>query len=94
MRLHHTGDRAKLGLATVLALVVGLVGATSASAAPGDNLRNAAKCLRGWHTLRPTSQQPFTGPLSCILYALRGGVFVVAPQPNPVPNPDPGSGGQ
>ncbi len=90
MRLHHTGDRARLGLATILALVVGLVGATSASAAPGDNLRNAAKCLRGWHTLRPTSQQPFAGPLSCIVYALRGGAFVVTtPQ-----TPDPGSGGQ
>ncbi len=90
MRLHHTRGRAKLGLVTVLTLVVGLVGANSATAAPGDNLRNAAKCLRGWHTLKPSSQQSFPGRLSCIIFALRGGTFFVAP----LPDPDPDSGGE
>ena len=88
MRLHHTGGRAKLGLVTVLALVVGLVGATGASAAPGDNLRNAAKCLRGWQSLKMSNQRSFTGPLGCVIYVLRGGSFYVAPSTtDPVPNP-------
>jgi len=79
MRSHHNGGGAKLGLATVLALVAGLVGVSAASAAPGDNLRNAGKCMHnGWQTLHTSNGRPFPGPLSCVIYALRGGTFAVA----------------
>jgi hypothetical protein len=90
MQLHHIGGRAKLGLVTVLALVVGLVGSTGASAAPGDNLRNAGKCLRGgWHSLQTSTGRSFNGPLGCVIYALRGGTFgapVLTPPPPPGPS--------
>jgi hypothetical protein len=82
MRLLQSGGRARLGLATVLALAVGLVGVTGASAAPGDNLRNAGTCLRGgWHTLKTSNGRSFNGPIGCVIYALRGGVFGVAAPP-------------
>ena len=85
MRSHHNGG-AKLGLATALALVVGLAGASGASAAPGDNFRNAGKCLQnGWQTLHTTSGRSFPGPISCIIYALRGGTFAVEGTPAPPP---------
>jgi hypothetical protein len=85
MRSHHHGG-AKLGVATALALVVGLAGVSGASAAPGDNLRNAGKCLQngGWQTLHTTSGRSFPGPLSCVIYALRGGTFVTDPT-TPIP---------
>jgi hypothetical protein len=90
MRLHHKGDRAKLGLVTVVAVVVGLAGATGANAAPGDNLRNAGKCLGGgWRSLHPSANRSFSGPLSCVIFALRGGIFVATPVLVPVPVPDP-----
>ena len=83
MRSHHKGG-AKVGLATVLALVVGLAGASGASAAPGDNFRNAAKCLHhGWQTLHTSSGASFSGPLTCVIYALRGGTFGVVATPPP-----------
>ncbi len=93
MRSHLKGGRAKLGLVTILAFVVGLVGSTGASAAPGDNLRNAGKCLRGWHSLQTSTGRPFSGPISCVIYALRGGTFGVTtvPVPDPV-TPPPSSG--
>ena len=92
MRLHLNGGRTKLGLVTVLAFVVGLVGSTGASAAPGDNLRNAGKCLRGgWQSLQTSTGRSFGGPISCVIYALRGGTFgvVVLPPPPPVLPPPP-----
>jgi len=54
MRLHQNGGRAKLGLTTVIVLVLSLIGTTGASAAPRDNLKNAGMCLRGsgWRTLQ------------------------------------------
>jgi hypothetical protein len=93
MQLHHARGRAKLGLATVLAVGIGLASITSASAAPGDNLRNARQCLRGgWHSLQTSSGRSFRGPISCVLYAFRGGTLVAVgstPAPGPVPDPDP-----
>ena len=83
-RFHHNGGRAKLGLATALALVAGLAGATSATAAPGDNVTNARKCLRGgWQSLQTSTGRPFGGPISCVIYALRGGIFGVVVSPPP-----------
>ncbi len=81
MQLHHNRGRARLGLATILALVVvGLVGTSTASAAPGDNLRNAGKCLRGgWHTLQPSAGRSFTSLPACLVFALRGLTFYVEP---------------
>jgi hypothetical protein len=91
MRLHLNGGRAKLGLVIILAFVVGLVGSTGASAAPGDNLRNAGKCLRGrgWYSLQTSTGRSFGGPISCVIYALRGGTFgvVTVPDPGPVTPP-------
>lgn len=92
MQSHHNGAGVKFGVATVLAAVVGLVGVSGASAAPGDNLRNAAKCLRGWQSLHTINEAGFTGPLQCIVYALRGGKFsvgVTTPPPVPLPAPAP-----
>jgi len=89
MQMRHTGGRARLGLATVLAVGVGLVGVTSASAAPGDNLRNARQCLRaGWQTFQTTGGQQFRGPIGCFLYAWRGGTLVPIGT-TPVTPPDP-----
>jgi hypothetical protein len=77
MRSHHNGG-ARLGVATALALVVGLTAVSGASAAPGDAFRNAGKCLQnGWLTLHTTSGRSFAGPIGCIVYALRGGTFAV-----------------
>ena len=98
MRLHLNGGRARLGLAIVLTLVFGLVGSTGASAAPGDNLRNAVKCLQragGWQSLQTSSGGSFRGPFSCVIYALRGGAFggiVLPPPPAPPPPPPPPPG--
>lgn len=91
MRSEAIGARLRVGLVTVVVLVVGLVPATSGSAAPRDNLLNARKCLRGgWHTLQTTSGRSFRGPFGCIVYALRGGVFgVVTPPSEEVPPPPP-----
>jgi hypothetical protein len=90
MRSHHTGG-ARLALATGLALVVGLAGVSGASAAPGDNLRNAAKCLRGgWQTLQTSTGRSFNGPFTCVIYALSGrafGVTVTTPPPTTPPSP-------
>ena len=80
MRMHHNGGRARLGLATVLALAVGLAGSTGATAAPFDNLTNARKCLRGgWQSLHPSSSRSFRSLAGCLIFALRGGTFYVAP---------------
>ena len=77
---NHNGDRAKLALATVFALVVGLVGASSAAAAPGDNWRNASKCLRGgWQTMHPSAGRTFNSLPGCLIFALRGNTFYVEP---------------
>jgi hypothetical protein len=80
MRTNHNAGRAKLALATILTLVVvGLVGSSTASAAPGDNVRNASKCLWGrWHTLQPSAARMFTSLPACLIFALRGGTFYVA----------------
>jgi len=80
MRKHHNGRRARLGLATVLVLAVGLAGSTGATAAPSDNVTNARKCLRGgWQSLRPSSGRSFRSLAGCLIFALRGGTFYVAP---------------
>jgi hypothetical protein len=86
MRSHHNGGEAKLALATILAVAVGLVGASGASAAPGDNIRNAGKCLHGgWQTLQTSTGKNFNGPLGCVVYALSGRAFgaVVTPPVTP-----------
>jgi len=84
--LHLNGGRARLGLATALAVAVGLVGITSASAAPGDNLQAARQCLRGgWQTLQTSNGRAFRSPFGCVIYALWGGKLVVAGTPAPVP---------
>lgn len=76
MRLLGIGTRIRVALVTAVVLVVGLVSATSGSAAPRDNLLNARQCLRGgWHSLQTSSGRAFYGPLHCVVYALRGGVF-------------------
>lgn len=83
MRVHHHGGRARLGLATVLALVVGLVGSASATAAPSDNVWNARKCLRGgWQALQPNADRSFRSLAGCLIFALRGGTFYVAAPPS------------
>ena len=90
MRLLGIGNRLRVGLVTVVVLVVGLVSATSGAAAPRDNIRNAALCLRagGWHTLQTTNLRLFRGPFDCIVYALRGGAFAtVTPPAEELPPP-------
>jgi hypothetical protein len=90
MRLLGIGNRLRVGLVIAVVVVVGLVSTTSGVAAPRDNIRNAALCLRagGWHTLQTSSARSFRGPFDCILYALRGGVFgTVAPPAEEVPPP-------
>ena len=80
MQMTHNGGRAKLVLATVFALVVGLVGTTGATAAPPDKVTNARKCLwRGWQTVQPSANAKFTGVVGCLIFALRGNQFYVAP---------------
>jgi len=93
MQVNHNGGRARLGLATVLAVGVGLVGVTSASAAPGDNFRNARQCLHGgWQTFQTTTGLRFRGPFGCFFYAWRGGTLVPigTPVTPPTPPPPPG----
>ena len=83
MQVHHNGGRARPGLVTVLALVVVLVGSTSATAAPRDNVANAGKCLwGGWRSLQPSPDTSFTRLAGCLIFALRGGTFYVAGQPS------------
>ena len=83
MQMHHNGGRARLGLVTVLALVVGLVGSTSATAAPRDNVTNAGKCLwGGWRSLQPSPDTSFNRLAGCLIFALRGGTFYVAGPPS------------
>jgi hypothetical protein len=83
MQLHHNGGRAKLGLVTFLALVVGLVGSTSATAAPRDNVANAGKCLwGGWRSLQPSPGTSFNRLAGCLIFALRGGTFSVVEPPS------------
>ena len=92
MRLLGIGNRLRVGLVTVVVVVVGLVSATSGVAAPRDNVRNAALCVRagGWHTLQTSTGRSFRGPFDCILYALRGGAFgTVTPPAEEVPPPPP-----
>ncbi len=96
MRLLGIGNRLRVGLVTVVVVVVGLVSATSGAAAPRDNIRNATLCVRagGWHTLQTANGRSFRGPFDCIVYALRGGAFgTVAPPTEEVPPPPPPSGG-
>ena len=87
MQMTHKGGRAKLVLATVFALVVGLVGTTSATAAPPDRVTNARKCLwGGWQKVQPSETVKFTGLVGCLIFALRGNQFYVAPtEPPAVP---------
>ena len=83
--MHHNGGRAKLGLVTVIAVVVGLVGSASATAAPRDNVANAGKCLwGGWRSLQPGPGPgtSFNRLASCLVFALRGGTFYVAEPPS------------
>ena len=88
MQMAHNGRQAKLVLATVLALVVGLVGTTSATAAPPDRVTNARKCLwGGWQKVQPSETVKFTGLAGRLIFALRGNQFFVAPTEPPV---DPG----
>ena len=76
MDSYHHGNRGKFGLVAVMAVVVGLLGATGANAAPRDNFVNAAKCLRGgWHLQVKSNGDQFAGPVACLLYALRGNAF-------------------
>ncbi len=83
MQSHHNGGRAKLGLVTFLALVVGLVGSTSATAAPRDNVANAGKCLwGGWRSLQPSPGTSFNRLAGCLIFALRGGTFSVVEPPS------------
>jgi hypothetical protein len=93
MRLLGIGTRMRVGLVTVVVLAVGLVSATSGVAAPRDNVRNAALCLRGgWHTLQTTGGRSFRGPFDCIIYALRGNAFgTVTPPTEEVPPPTGGA---
>jgi len=80
MQHHNNGGRAKLGVATVLVLVVGLVGSASATAAPGNNVTNARSCLwGGWRSLHPNATSSFNSLPACLIFALRGGTFYVAP---------------
>jgi len=81
----------RVGLVTVVVVVVGLVSATSGVAAPRDNVLNARQCLRGgWHTLQTAGGRSFRGPFDCIVYALRGGAFgTVTPPAEEVPPPPP-----
>ncbi len=97
MQVNHTGYRARLGLATVLAVGVGLVGVTSASAAPGDNFTKARQCLRGgWQTFQTTNGLHFRSAVGCFFYAWTGGTLVpivappVTPPTDPPPTPSPG----
>ena len=89
MRLLGIGNRFRVGLVTVVVVVVGLVSATSGVAAPRDNVLNARQCLRGgWHTLQTTNGRSFRGPFDCIVYALRGGAFgTVTPPAEELPPP-------
>lgn len=96
MRLLGIGTRMRVGLATVAVLVVGLVSATSGTAAPRDNVRNAVLCVRdgGWRTLQASNGRAFRGPFDCIVYALRGGAFgTVTPPAEEAPPPPPSGGG-
>jgi hypothetical protein len=80
MQIAHNGRHAKLVLATVFALVVGLVGTTSATAAPPDRVTNARKCLwGGWQKVQPSETVKFTGLAGCLIFALRGNQFSAAP---------------
>ena len=81
MRHNHNGGRAKLAFATLLTLVaISLVGSSTASATPADNLRNAAKCLfGGWQTLHPAAGRTFPNLPACLIFALRGSTFYVEP---------------
>jgi hypothetical protein len=80
MQQQHRGGRAMLGLATVLVLVVGLVGTATATAAPGSNVTDARECLwGGWKSLQPNATSSFHSLPGCLIFALRGGTFFVAP---------------
>jgi hypothetical protein len=87
MQMTHNGGRAKLVLATAFALVVGLVGTTSATAAPPDRVTNARKCLwGGWQKVQPSANVKFASLAGCLIFALRGNQFYVAPaEPPAVP---------
>ena len=67
----------------VVAVVVGLVGSTSATAAPRDNVVNAGKCLwGGWRSLQPSPDTSFNRLAGCLIFALRGGTFHIAAPPS------------
>jgi hypothetical protein len=84
MQMAYNGGRAKLVLATALALVVGLVGTTSATAAPPDKVTNARKCLwGGWQKVQPSANVKFGSLVGCLIFALRGNQFYVAPAEPP-----------
>ena len=78
MRVNHKRGRATLGLVTVLAVVVSLVGATGAGAAPRVNFQNVSLCLQGggWRSLQTSNGAQFRGPLACVFYVLGGGTPV------------------
>ena len=90
MRLLGIGNRLRVGLVTVVVLVVGLVSATSGAAAPRDNIqmpRSASGPAAGTPCRRPTCGRSAV-QFDCIVYALRGGVFAtVAPPAEEVPPP-------
>jgi hypothetical protein len=84
MQMAHNGRHAKLVLATVIALVVGLVGTTGATAAPPDRVTNARKCLwGGWQKVQPSETVKFPSLVGCLIFALRGNQFYVAPTEPP-----------
>lgn len=78
-------SRLRVGIAigVLAALMVGIVGASSAEArgGPGGNSANARLCQQEWQTLRTSDGESFKNVGKCVSYAAKGGEFA-APDPH------------